>query len=231
MDDRDSRCICGVRREMSVTDITIIQRDVGSTEDGTTFTATVGITLNGRNTIEETRTVFLTDNHMRLARDISGIRTSYRTAMQAYTTAPATAINVTCCTALDIGIGRSDERLIEVVGSNVVFIVHRTYCSCGIEILGDLTTQQGDVSCSVNIASIGYFCITQTTAVGVSTAKTAIKNITADISPLVDNHIGIVFLAVSGYCQTIGQAVVGIARTDRKVDRLRFWGRLFLFRR
>ena len=42
---------------MTIADKALVERDVGCTEHGTTLTTTVGITLDGRNTIDEAGTV------------------------------------------------------------------------------------------------------------------------------------------------------------------------------
>ena len=63
----------------------------------------------------------------------------------------------------------------------------------------------------MHIAGIGSICITETTTVGVGTAQASIVHIATDISTLVDDDIGIVFLAVSGYCQGIIQTSIRIA--------------------
>ena len=209
-----SRC----RIKMTITDKALVERNIRGSEYGTTLTTTVGITLDSGNTVKETGTVELTDDDVCLTEDVTRRAFADGSSMIAYTTLPATTIDVTCCTTFDIGIGRSDEIIIEIILRNIVFIVHRTYGTGGIEVLRYLTTQQGDVGCSVHIASICSICITEATTIGVGTAQASIIHITTDISTLVDDNVGIVFLAVSGYCQVIVQSGVGIAISNGEVD-------------
>ena len=203
---------------MTITDKTFVERDVGCAEYRTTLTAAISVTLDGRNTIEEAGTIQLTNNDICLTKDITCCSGINLTSVITYAASPTTAIDITCCTALDIGIGRSDERLVEVVICYVIFVVHRTYGTSGIEVLCYPTAQQGDVGCSVNVTGIGSICVTQTTTVSVGTAEATIIHIAADVSTFVDDHIGVVFLAVSGCCQSIVQSVVGISCTDREVN-------------
>ena len=206
--------------EMTITDKAIVQCDISCTEYSTTLTTAIGITLDGRNTIDEAVTVFLTDDNVSFTKDIACCCSINSSCVIAYTALPTTAIDVTCCTALDIGIGRSDKWLVEVISSYVVFVVYRTYGSCGVEVLCHFTTKKSNVGCSVDITSIGSISITQATTIGVCATETTVIHITADISALVDDHVGIVFLTVSGYCQDIVKTCVGIALTKRKLNRL-----------
>ena len=213
----------GFATEVTITDKSIVKCNVGSTKYGTTLTTTVSITLDSRKTIDEIGAVFLSDDDVCLTKDITCCSSINCTSVITYATSPATTIDVTCRTTLDISIGRSFEWFVEVISSNVIFVVYRTLGSCGVDILGDRTT-----GCSVNITRIGSVGVTQATTVGVSTAETTIIHIAADVSTLVDDHVGVVFLAVSDYGQIIVQTGVGIAHTDRKVDSLRFWSFSFL---
>ena len=203
---------------MTITDKALIERDVGCAEYRTTLTAAISVTLDGRNTIEEAGTIQLTNNDICFTKDITCCSGINLTSVITYAASPTATIDVTCHTAFDIGIGRSDERLVEVISSYVVSVVYRTNGTSGIEVLGYLTTQQGDVGCSVNITSICSICVTQAATVSVGTTKATIIHIAADVSTFVDDHIGVVFLAVSGCCQSIVQSVVGIACTDREVN-------------
>ena len=95
--------------EEAVTDIALLERDIRRTEYGTTLTATVGVTLNGRQTIDKVSCIGFTDNDMCLARDIARRRGTDGTVMIAYAAFPAATIDVTGRTALDISIGTGNE--------------------------------------------------------------------------------------------------------------------------
>ena len=191
---------CRYAAEVTITNKALVQSDVCCTEHGTTLTTTVGVTLDGWDTVDKAGAVFLTDDNVCLTKDVTCWGCTDFTNVIAYTSSPTAAIDVTCRTALDIGICRSDEWLAEVVSRNVVFVVHRTYRSCSIEVLCYSTSKQSDVGSSVNVASILGVGVTQTTTVGVSTVTAAVIHISADVSAFFDDDVGVVFLAGSGYC-------------------------------
>ena len=168
--------------EVTITDKALVERNIRGSEYGTTLTTTVGITLNSGNTVKETGTVELTDDDVCLTEDVTRRAFTDGSSMIAYTTLPATTIDVTCCTTFDIGISRSDEIIIEIILRNIVFIVYRTHGTCSIKVFRHLTTKQGDVGCSVHIAGIGSICITEATTIGVGSAQASIVHITTDIS-------------------------------------------------
>ena len=189
---------CRYRVEVTITDKALVQGDVGCSEDRTTLTTAIGVTLDGWNTVNEAGTVFLTDDDVCFSKDVTRYRIADFSCVIAYATSPTATIDVTCRTTLDIGIGRSNEWLVEVISSNVVFIVYRTYGSCGIEVFCYSSSKQGDVGCSVHVAGIGSVGITQTATIGIGTAETTIIHIATDISALVDDDVGVVFPTVSG---------------------------------
>ena len=210
--------------EVAVADETLVERDVGRSEYGAALAAAVGVTFDGRNTVDEVCAVFLADDNVCLTKNVTRCAFTDSASVVTYAASPSAAIDVTCRAALDIGIGRSDERLAEVIGGNVVFVVHRTYGAGSIEVFGYLAAEQSNVGGSVYIAGIGHFCVTQTAAVSVSAAAAAVVHVAADVCAFVDDNVGVVFLAVSGLCQIVVQAGVGIAVAEREVNRLRCLG-------
>ena len=185
---------CGNGIEVAIADESLVERDIGSAEDSATLTTAIGVTLNGGNTVDEAGSVGFTDNNVCFTEDVTcrgGIDIS---TVITHTAFPSTTIHVTGRTALDIGIGTGNERIVEVVSSHVVLVVHRTYSTRSIEVLGNLTTQQGDVGGSVHVTGIRSICVTQTATVGVSTATAAIVHVAADISTLIDTYIRVIFI-------------------------------------
>ena len=59
---------------VAITNITIVNRQIGSTKYGTTFTTTISVTLDSRNTIIEVSTIRLTDNHIGNSWDVILVR-------------------------------------------------------------------------------------------------------------------------------------------------------------
>ena len=203
--------ICGgYGIKMAIANKAFVHRDMRRTEHGTTLTTTIGVTLDGRNTIDETGTIELTDDDMCLTEDITRRAFADSSSVIAHTTLPATTIDVTCRTALDISIGRGYERIVEIILGYVVFIVHRTHGTSSIEVLRDLTAKESDKGSTMYVAGVRSICITQTTAVGIGTTQTTTVHITADISTLVDSDIGVVFIG----SQIIIQTIVGIFVTQ-----------------
>ena len=116
--------ICGgYAVEVSITDISIVECDIRGTEYGTTLTTTVCITLDGRKTVNKAGAVFLANDNVCFTKNVVGRRGTDGSLMVAYTSLPTAAIDVTCRTTFDIGIGRSDEWLVEVVIRYIVFVV------------------------------------------------------------------------------------------------------------
>ena len=195
---------------MSITDKTLVERDVSRTEHSTTLTATVSVTLDGGNTIDETGAVELTDDNMCLTEDIICRAFADGSCVITYTTLPTTTIDVTCRTAFYIGISRGNEIIVEIILGYIILVVHRTYSACSIEVLRDFTAKQSDKGSAVHVAGIRSIRITQTTAVCIGTAQASVIHITADISTLVDADIGVVFIGG----QSISKSVVSIATTQ-----------------
>ena len=96
--------------ETTIANKALVKCDVGRTEYGTALTTTVGITLDSRNTVDETGTVELTDGDMCLTEDVISRTLADGTFMIAHTASPAATIDVTGCTALNIGIGCSPNQ-------------------------------------------------------------------------------------------------------------------------
>ena len=101
--------------EVTITNKAFIERNVSRTKYGTALTATVGVTINGRNTIDKTGAVELTYDDMRLTEDVICCGITNFSSMITYTTLPTATIDVTGRTTLNIGIGRSNESIVEIV--------------------------------------------------------------------------------------------------------------------
>ena len=182
---------------MTITDKALVKRDVGRAEHSTTLTTAIGVTLDSRKTIDETGSVKLTNDDVSLTKDVTRRAFTDGSSMITYATFPTAAIDVTGRTTLNIGIGRSNEIIVEIILGYFVFVVHRTYSTCCIEVLGYLTTKQGDIGGAVYITGIRSICITQTATVGVSAAQASVIHITADIGTCFDENVGVIFLAIS----------------------------------
>ena len=117
---------------MTITDKSLVERDVRGSEYSTAFTASVGVTINGWNTIYETGAVKLANNDMCLAKDVTRRAFTDGSCVIAYATLPTTAIDVTSRSTLDIGICTGNEIVVEVILFHLVFVVHRTHSTCCI---------------------------------------------------------------------------------------------------
>ena len=133
----------------------------------------------------------------------------------AYTTLPSATIDVTCSSALDIGISSSNEIVVEVIFYYIVLVIDRADCTCGIDIFGHRAAKQTDIGGTVYVASIRCIRIPQTTAIGVCSAKATSIHIATDVSTLVDADVGVIFIGSQGVSQTI----VGIDIAQREVNR------------
>ena len=91
--------------EVAIADKSIVEGDVGRSEYRTTFTTTVSITLDGRNTVDEAGAIQLTNDDVRLTKNITCRGITDSADVITYTTSPSAAIDVTCRTTFDIGIG------------------------------------------------------------------------------------------------------------------------------
>ena len=115
---------------------------------------------------------------MCLAKDIVG-SCGGTLVVVAYSTCPSAAIDVTCRTALDIGVGRSDE-----VPSNLLSVHDSSGGTGSIEVLGNMTAEEVDIGGAIDVAAGGRVVITQTTPVAV----------TGNSGTFLDADVGIVFL-------------------------------------
>ena len=137
----------------------LVQGDIGSSEYSTALTATVGITLNSRDTVCKGSTIRLTYDDMRLTRDIISIGSIYFPDMMTYTASPASAIDVTHLTAFDIGCTAGCEAfnmfivIVKTGSSNTQGVSYGSTGTCCIEVLGNSATQQIDVGASIDVTT------------------------------------------------------------------------------
>ena len=124
------RCRDIIRQLALVTDETIEHVEVGCATHYTTFTASIGITVDGRNTVEVEEFIFInggvasescgigccnvffgaTYDDVSLAKDIVGnVSGAVCRIVLANGTFPSAAIDITCLTALDISSRGGDE--------------------------------------------------------------------------------------------------------------------------
>ena len=170
-------------------------------EHGTTLTATVGITLDGRHTVKETVVSLRgtvaqhllqlidkiliglvrtdTDDHMGLAKDVSGgfIRVKVMIANIALPTAP---VDVTTAATHDVGCGAGFEVL------RVKSVVDAAQCAGSIDVLADGTAEQGDIGATVDIAAPCLSILAKATAIG----------IVHHFSALADDDVGVVLIGL-----------------------------------
>ena len=140
---------------MTIAYKTLVERDVGRTKYGTTLTTTVGVTLDGWNTIDETGTVNLTNDDMCLTKNVTRRGFTDGSSMIAYRTGPTAAIDVTTSTTFDIGVGTGSKTVYigATSGTNTKDIVHTTGSTCSVNIFLDFTAKQGDVSFAIDITT------------------------------------------------------------------------------
>ena len=120
-----------------ITHITVVHRQMGRSKDGTTLTATIGITLHGGEAAGESRTVHISNDHMRLAEDIVSRRITDFSIVIAYIAFPTAAIDISTGTSLDVGISRSGETsgiVGSIIGTHAEEIVYRTSGTGSIDI-------------------------------------------------------------------------------------------------
>ena len=114
--------------EVTISYKAIIERNVGSTIDRSTLTATIGITLNGRNAINKGCTIQFTNNNIGGTIDISSIGIGEFPFVITYTALPSATIDITARTALDISIGCGHERFrscrVIIISASLISVVH-----------------------------------------------------------------------------------------------------------
>ena len=177
---------------VAVSDITIIDGQVGRTIHRATLTTTIGITLDGRNAVVEAGAVHLTNHHIGYGRDITCVRgvdaifcdfqvhRVHRTVLTSMTLIAA-AIDVTTHTALNIDVGSSYE----VISGIIIFcqfklVHHNTSLTTAIDILIHIAALQ------LNVGAARYH--------GILTI-TATVRITTHITTFHDVDIGLVEVA------------------------------------
>ena len=176
--------------QMDIAYIAIAEREVCLTKHGTTLATTIGITLNGRNTLCEAIAVDValmilmnTDDDVGFTIDIirgrsghSIVFTIHRcSCMIADITFPSATIDVTGRTTLDVGISTGGK----VLGTKDV--IDTTGSTGSIEVFLDNSTQQGNIRGAIGITTHRYGIYTQSTTVGIA----------FDDGPFVDDDVGI----------------------------------------
>ncbi len=128
-----------IRSEVAVADVTVVDGDVGSTKDRTALSSGVGITLYGRNTVEEGCTLFyFAHNNMRFCGGVC----------YTHMTFPSATEDVTCSTASDVGIGAGCE-----IGHTEVRMYTTRRAGC-VQVGLYNTTEQGYIGGSPNVTAI-----------------------------------------------------------------------------
>ena len=177
--DAHSRGVVGAGSVIGVTDVSVVVRDVGCAVDYAAFAAAIGITLNGRDSIEEREAgvwragaVEHTDDDVRLAEDVVGGGCGCFVVI-AYRAFPSAAIDVTHRSALDIDVGRSDEALYSLP------VLDSSAGACTVEVLDDCAAEE------VDIRRAADDCI------GTESGTIAVAG---NCSALLDADVGVVFL-------------------------------------
>ena len=178
---------------MDIAYIAIAENEACCTEHGTTLATTIGITLNGRNTLCEAIAlnvalmilmntdddVGFTINIVRGRSSHSIVFTIHRSScMITDITLPSATIDVTNHTTLDVGIGTG----FKVLGTKDV--IDTTGSTSSIEVFLDFSTQQGNIRGAIGITTHRYGIYTQSTTVGIA----------FDNGTFVDDDMGIIFL-------------------------------------
>ena len=185
-----------ILKQVNITDITVIEGQMGFTKDSTALTTTIGITLDGRNAVIVTiialcgiftRRLFqLTqkirfrligadaDDHISQTQDVvcgrTGDRKGFSCCVFTHTTLITTAIYITQSTTFHKDIRSGNEILY------IVFVIHWTTPAAAVHILANLTTMQTDVGRS---ADNGF------------RTKSATITVTCHVGTLVDMDIGV----------------------------------------
>ena len=137
----------------------LVQGDIGSSEYSTALTATVGITLNGRDTVCKGSTVCLTYDDVCLTRDIGCIRSIDISDMLTHTASPATTIDITYLATFDIGCTAGCEAfnmfvfVVKTGRCHAEAVTHGATGACSIEVFDDCATQQIDVGASIDVTT------------------------------------------------------------------------------
>ena len=94
---------------IAITNISIVDGDIGIAVDGTTFTTTIDVTGDGRNTIGIAGTILLANNYVGFTVSVVVCYITDFTSMMTHRASPATTIDVTYRTAFDISSGISHK--------------------------------------------------------------------------------------------------------------------------
>ena len=177
--DAHSRGVVGTGSVIGVTDVSVVVRDVGCAVDYAAFAATISITLNSRDSIEEREAgvwragaVEHTDDDVRLAEDVVGGGCGCFVVI-AYRTFPSAAIDVTHRSALDIDVGRSDEVLYSLP------VLDSSAGACAVEVLDDCAAEEVDIRRAAD------------NCIGTESGTIAVA---ANCGTLLDADVGVVFL-------------------------------------
>ena len=149
---------------------------------------------------------------MGLTQHISRRRCFDITIVVTDTSFPAATIDVTTGTTLNISIGTGNEVVVEIVFEYLILIIHRTSGSGSIDILIHLSAKQADEGGTMDITRIGGVSITLSATVCIGSTQRTIIHIAADPCTLLDQNVGVVFLAiVFGNGKSVIQTCICIA--------------------
>ena len=191
---------------IAIADASVVDGDISRAEDATTLAAAVDITLNGRNAIEETGSREVTDDDMGIAATVTRIvgHIADESLVITHATTPATAVDITYHTTIDISISRGGEACGEDIG-------HTTGGTCRIDILYDRAAEQGNIGRAIDTTCqcIRFRSISATI------------DITADSSTFMDDHVGVIPLIYSGLLvvrQLTEVTVIHISHPDKWIS-------------
>ena len=166
--------------EIAITDVTLVQCDIGRSKHGTTLTTTVCITLDGRNTIGKRSAIEVADDNMGLTRNIVCGCIADSTRMISHCSCPSATIDITAGAALDVGIGRGNE-----VGSTKE-VIDCSHSTGSIKVFRYFSTEQGNIGGTIDVTTTGKLVVSLTIATAIG--------IVAHISTLVDDDVGVISL-------------------------------------
>ena len=176
-------------------DTAVVDGHISRTEDTTTFTTAVDITVNRRDTVIDTGAAELTNYDMTSTENIRRRVVTDLTAMITHAASPATTIDITHHTTLDIGVGSGGEtsRITVTLRTDTKEIVYTTGSSRSIDILVDRATEQGDISRAIHITAQRNRGTAVATTIGIVHHSGA----------LLDYHVGVILVGLLKSCSVV----------------------------
>ena len=200
---------------IAVTYITVVQRQVGSTEHGTTLTATIGVTLHGGDTGFETCSSHIANHHMGLTWDITSWQCAGCTIVATHITQPSAAIDVTATATIYIciGTGGKAKGILRFTGfginggikvTHTEEVIDSTGSTSSIDILIDGAAKQGDISRTIHVTTQMCLSFAITATVCVVHYRSTFLDAYVGVESLVDASLGSIFYCFVIICISVG---------------------------